>query len=337
MTKLLKLAFTGSTVLTPDYPDDLSPIPGPLVAVLPGARRVRPSTFRTNQINAQFAFVRFDIANLAVTEGDRTSRDADHRHPDLRDPVAGLCFLERESLFLDPEPLDTALSFDNSAITTYPTTSSTATKWIARWRDFAAGGNPFLLPEVFGDVDVTRVLISSGVVSSAFVHEPIARISFDYGVNPETRPYAQEIVVTLSYDDSVESVSLVAISLSDDGTPREPSRLTFKWYDKPEIKLLFGNGSLAAIQSVLQGLFAGQDHQGDFDFEFEVLYDVVFCEDDDLNRLPLPRITNNEIHRVPCIASMVSGPISRPASPATSIETERESGPMRRRRGRRSE
>jgi hypothetical protein len=338
MTRYLKFAFTGTSVLTPDYPDDLAPIPGPLIAVMPGARRVRPSSFRTNQINAQFAFVTFPIGHLDVTQGDRSSRDADHRHPDLRNPVRGFSFLEYENLTIDPPPLDTYLTFDSSPMTTFPTRHTTGARWIARWRDFAGQGFPYIEPNaVTSDIDAVRVIMPGGYVSAGFDHEPIARVSFDYGPRPETRAFAQEIVVTMAFDDSVESVSLLASSLSD-GTPLEPSRLTFKWYDKQEMKLLFGNGSLAAIQSVLNGSFAGQDHQGDFDFEFEVTYEIVTCQEDENGRLPLPRVMNNEILRVPCIASMVSGPTNTFTTTASSrqpaVAAIRESGPMRRRLGR---
>ena len=303
MPKLLQLAFTGTCLLTPEYPEDLTPIQGPLKAILPAGRRTRPSTFGNTPINAQFAVIVFDWGNLHVPTGDPSARRSDHQYPDLRTPTKGLCFLEREYLILDPAPLDTHLTFDDSPTTSYPTTASTATKWIASWSRFAANANanPRLKPEVWSpDFGAVHVEIPAGVVSAGFVDEPVPRINFDYGPRPETRPYAQEIRITLTYGDGIDSVTLVSVGAG------EPSRLTFKWHDAPTMKLTFGNGSLASILSLLQGSFAGQDHQGDFDLEFEVTYDAVAHEPDHNGHSPLPRVMSNEVLRVPCISSMVA-------------------------------
>jgi hypothetical protein len=318
MPKTLKLAFTGNAVLTPAYPDNLTPIPGPLYAIMPGARRVRRSDFQNNQINAQFAFLTFPYRHLVVEEP--SDRDADHKHPDTRDTKVGLCFLQREHLFISPPPLDNQLTFDDSPATAFPTTASTGVEYVARWADFAAAGNTELNDGFLdGEGDYVRVQIDGGKVSASFVSEPIAVIDFDYGEDSERRAYAQEIVVTMTYPDEAEFVLVAAEPFSDEAA--EPSVLKFYWYDASEIKILFGNGSLASINSVLSGSFAGNDHEGDFDVEFEVLYKAVHCEPDQLGRLPLPQIVSNEILRVPCVGSMVSPPGSNVSSTTSAFSS----------------
>ncbi|HYI11148.1 MAG TPA: hypothetical protein VEK57_18975 [Thermoanaerobaculia bacterium] len=302
MPKYLRVAFTGNAVLTPDYPDDYQPIFGPLTAVMPGARQRRPSTFRTDPIHAQFAFLKFPYPHL-VLENDE-HRDADYKFPDVRDATTGLCFLEREELRL-VTPASNVLTFDPTIPTHYPTTASTETEWVARWRDFALGGNARLRPGVLtGEGDYVRVVLPGGDVTASFVGEPIARIDFDYGA-PYPRVYAQEIVVTLTFDDSIPSVILEALPFQ--GTGARPSFFEFRWYDSPEISIQFGNGSMASIENVLRGSFAGLDHEGDFDLEFEVLYDIVDCNEDDpfFRRLPVPRVISREVLRIPCIATML--------------------------------
>ncbi len=306
MTKTLKIAFTGNAVLTPPYPDNLGPIQQKLYAVMPGARRVRQSDLRPDQINAQFAFLKFPYRHLVVTEDD--DRDADYKYPDTRDTTTGLCFLEREHLFIEQPPHEQTLTFDSSPATGTPTTSSTGVGWIARWRDFAATGNSGLKRDILNVAgDYSRVQIDAGHVSSGFISEPIARIDFDYGDDPPTRSYAQEIVVTLTYDDSTPYVTLRSAPFKPfPGGSAEPSALRFDWYDAPEIKILFGNGSLSSILNALkEPPLAGNDHDGDYDIEFEVLYDIINIQPDSQNRLPLPRIISNEILRVPCVASMI--------------------------------
>jgi hypothetical protein len=314
MPKTLKLAFTGNAVLTPEYPDDLQPIAGPLYAVMPGARRVRQSDFHKNQINAQFAFVTFPYRHLVVK--DETDRDADHKHPDTRDTKIGLCFLQREHLDIYPPPLNGELTFDDSSTADFPTTATTGVKRAARWSDFASDGEPELYDVLNSEGDYARIRIPAGHVSSGFVTEPIALIGFDYGnFPPPPTAYAQEIVVTLTYPDDTPSVFLYASPFAGEAT--EPSTLRFDFYDASEIKILFGNGSLASMISVLNGSFAGNDHEGDYDVEFEVLYDVVDCPEDQNNLLPLPQILSNEILHVPCVASMVALPGSTARSKAS--------------------
>ncbi|HEX6087819.1 MAG TPA: hypothetical protein VF266_25025, partial [Thermoanaerobaculia bacterium] len=248
-----------------------------------------------------------------------------------------VCILEAEELSLMHRPIDTQLTFDPSPTTPSPKVGSTGTGYIARWEDFAAGGQSRIKPNVLqGNGDYVRVTLPAGKVTAGFVAEPIARINFDYGQNSPTRPYAQQIVVTLTFEDVIQEVSFNTSRLGEG--PSAPTLLTFRWYDAPNIDLLFGNGSLASMLSVLSGSFLGQDHEGDFDVEFEVLYDVVEVRPDHLGRRPLPQIKSHEILRVPCIASMMS---STPEAEGTPVEpppvriqtAEREPGEPRRGHG----
>lgn len=336
MTRTLNIAFTGNAVLTPAYSDPprFPPIDGPLVAVLPGARRVRRSTFPTDQINAQFAFLKFPYRHLVRESGE--DRDADYKHPDLRNVKAGLCIFEEEDLQLVTRPKETQLTFDPSATTDPPTIGSSGTGYIARWGDFAAGGESRIRDNVLqGNVDAVRVTLPGGKVTAGFVAEPIARINFDYGDSSPTLQYAQQIVVTLTFDDIEE----VTFSVSRRGGPAAPSVLRFRWYDSPNIDLLFGNGSLTSILNTLSGSFVGQDHEGDFDVEFEVLYDIVHVTPDHLGRRPLPQIKSVEVLRVPCIASMIDSEPQTSAAPAPEVlpavpnANPREPGEPRRRSG----
>jgi|GEM_PF-5827572 len=338
MPKTLKLAFTGNAVLTPEYPENLQPIAGPLYAVMPGARRVRQSDFPNNQINAQLAFLTFPYRHLAVALP--SDRDADYKHPDIRDTKVGLCFLQREHLFIFPRPLENELTFDNSSSTEFPTTASTGVGYVARWGDFA-DYRPTALKGGFlsGEGDYVRVQVDGGKVSASFASEPIALIDFDYGEHSVKRAYAQEIVITMTFPDATEFFQLQSAPFS--GEAPSPSALKFYWYDASEIKILFGNGSLASINSVLSGSFAGNNHEGDYDLEFEVLYNVVDVQPDQLGRLPLPQIVSNEIMHIPCVSSMVSGPksdvppttLALPTASAVSAGTQapREPGEPRRR------
>jgi hypothetical protein len=336
MPRYLTIAFTGNTVLTPDYPDNLWPIDGPLSAVLPGARHRRPSTLGT-QIDSQLAFMTFRYRHLLIDAYN--SRDADYKYPGTRRVTAGLCFLEREHLELVTRPIERQLTFDPSPITCAPAIGSTGALWIARWHDFAVEGQASIRPQVFVDQgDHVRLDIPAGHISAAFVSEPIARVDFDYGYYKKVRPYAQEIVVTLTFDDSVPYVEFLSWPFVE-GTglpPAEPSSLKFKWCDASTMKIIVGNGSLASIESVLRSSFAGHDHEGDFDVEFEVTYDVVNCEPDYYGVKPLPLITNHEILRVPCIASMVAAaPVvaeAKEAAPPVQIVTDLQRVPRSSRR-----
>ncbi|MGA8806531.1 MAG: hypothetical protein WB973_01550 [Thermoanaerobaculia bacterium] len=337
MTKTLKLAFTGNAVLTPEYPENLQPIAETLYAIMPGARRVRQSDFPNDQINAQLAFLTFPYRHLVVKEA--SDRDADYQHPDIRDTKTGLCFLQREHLFIFPRPVENTLTFDASPATDFPTKDSTGVGYVARWGEFADGGESALKGGFLsGEGDYVRVQIDGGKVSASFVSEPIALIDFDYGENSDKRAYAQEIVVTMTFPDETEFFQLQSVPFSEEAPG--PSALKFYWYDAPEIKILIGNGSLASINSVLSGSFAGNDHEGDYDLEFEVLYNVVDVKPDQLGRLPLPQIVSNEILHIPCVSSMVSGPrsnvpstkLGRPSANAVSpAQAPREPGEPRRR------
>ena len=317
MPKSLKISFTGSAVLTPPYPDDFGPLQGPLTAIMPGARHVRKSTFR-DQISAQFTVLLFPYRHLIVESPQ--DRDADYKYPDLKDVQTGLCFLENEELKLleGPPAIEKQITFDNSPTTAFPTLESRGTGYIARWQDFAAGGRAKIKDGVLtnrSDKDFVSVLLPAGEVTSGFVAEPILRVNFDYGENSETRAYAQKIVVTLTYPDETQAVTFAA-TRSNGRT--DPFMITLAWYDATEIEILFANGSLESILNVLRGSFVGQDHDGDYDLEFEVLYDVVDCYGDRLNRLPLPQIRSQETLRVPCIASMVASDNQTAASLALS-------------------
>lgn len=302
MTKVLRMKFTGNAVLTPDYPDGLEPINGPLYAVMPGARRRRNSPFVGQQIDAQFAFVMFPYQQLIVKASN--DRDADYKYPDVATARTGICFLEREDLAVEATPAENQLTFQAGDTSGFPTIGATETKWIARWRDFASGGRAALKPTVLTSPgDYVRVRMPAGHVTAGFVAEPIARLDFDYGLAPVPRPYAQEIVVTMTFADTVPSVTLSCQPFP--GSGGQPTFLTFGWFGSPSIDLLFGNGSLASIQSVLTTPIAGHDHQGDYDVEFDVLYDAVNCLPDNAGRLPLPHLKSFEILRVPCIASMI--------------------------------
>lgn len=302
MSKKLRMAFTGNAVLTPAYPDDLQPKDGPLTAIIPGARRRRHALFEHQQINAQFAFLKFDYPQLVVQANN--DRDADYVYPNDEDKQQGLCFLEREEIFLQVS--DGPLTFKSGEVTTYPHVGSQETEYIARWEDFALG-RAALKPNIlksFGDY--ARVVVPQGEVTAGFVAEPIARIEFDYGEDqPIPFPYAQEIVVTIVFDDDVQEVTFQCDLFPPHHRNEETSFLTFTWGGRPTIDLLFGNGSLASIFSVLTGPIAGHDHLGDYDDEFDVLYDIIDCEEDDEGRQPLPHIKSAEILRIPCISSMI--------------------------------
>lgn len=298
--KTLKIAFTGSTVLTPAYPTGLADVPGPLTAIMPGARRMRASS-RKDPINAQFAFIVFPYDHLVID--DEKHRDADYKYPGVRNTRTGVCFLEREHLTIDPKPKEQVLSFDKTPANGSPSVGSSGAEWIARWEDFAEGKAKLKLKAVGKDADVVRVELPAGKVSAAFVAEPIARINFGYGSHPATFPYAQTIVVTLTFKEEVSAVTLVSTGLGGKGA--DPSRLKLAWHGRTEMEILFGNGSLASLDNMLRNSFVGHDHEGDLDLEFEIIYDVVDCPTIGGKR-PLPRIKSHEILQVPCVSSMIT-------------------------------
>jgi hypothetical protein len=314
MSKKLKIAFSGSVVLTPAYPNDSRPIRGPLTAVMPGGRRSRKSKLLNDRIKAQFAFVKFDYRHLAVESPN--DRDADYKHIENYKVTSALCFLEREQLELETQALENELTFDKITPVDYPNKSSYGTKYIARWDDFAKEGKA-QLKKIDDKHDLVKVTLPGGYVTGEFIEEPIARINFDYGEHPQTCSYAQQIAVTLTFPDDTPSVTLLSSA--------EPRRLTFKWYGASEISILIGNGTLASIWNLLTNVFVGQDHEGDFDLDFEVLYDVVECGTYK-DKLPLPLIKSSEILRVPCIASMIGS--SEVAEDSSSILVDGGAGGM---------
>jgi hypothetical protein len=311
MTKILRMKFTGNAVLTPEYPDDLEEEDyGPLVAIMPGARRRRQGLFSRPQIDAQFAFVKFDYAQLVVT-GPK-DRDADYKYPEETDVHTGVCFLEREEIYFDIPPIESTLTFVPGDVSGTAQIGSTQTQWIARWKDFSFGRGA-LYADVVGSKtrDCVQVTIPGGEVSAEFIAEPIARIDFDYGNPGEpsyVRPYAQQVVVTMTFDDSRPYVRLRSDPFNP-VTNEESSYLTFIWGGRSTIDLVFGNGSMSSLQSLLSGSFAGHDHQGDYDSEFQALYDIVDCPPDTPNqRQPLPHILSFEISHIPCISTMIGAP-----------------------------
>jgi hypothetical protein len=307
MTKSLRMKFTGNAVLTPAYPDEtdghLLPKDGPLVAIMPGARRRRPGVFERQQIDAQFAFLYFEYAQLVLQQND--DRDADYKYPDETNIRTGVAFLEREEISLEVGA--GRLTFVEGSTTGSPQVGSRETKWIARWKDFSFGRGKLKPGVLHGHDDYVRVVMPTGEVSAGFVGDPIARIDFDYanidqGETSIVFPYAQEIVLTVDFADSAQFVRLRCDPFGGGRT----SYFTFTWGGRSTIELLFGNGSLASLQSVLTGSIAGHNHVGDYDAEFDVIYDIADCLPDTPNhRLPLPHIMSFEILRIPCIATMI--------------------------------
>ena len=304
MSKYLKMKFTGNAVLTPEYPDNLNAINGPAHAIMPGARQRRQSEFHGQQIDAQFIFVTFPYAQLVVAADN--DRDADYKYPTVITADTGVCFLEEEAIVVETTSQSDTLTFVNGDTSSFPTVNSHETGRIARWTDFSHGAGALKdgIPETPGHY--VLVTIPGGEISSGYVSNQIARIDMDYGDVSEAAPYAQEIVVSIPFDDSVTSVSLSCTPFP--GSYAQPSFLTFIWGGRPSIDLLFGNGSMASLQSVLSGDVAGHDHQGDYDVEFDVLYDIIDCPADGNGRRPLPHIRSTEVLHVPCISSMIGQP-----------------------------
>jgi hypothetical protein len=308
---------------------------------MPGARRRRYSQQHCyTQVDAQFAFVVFPYRSLVL---DGESRDADYKYPETRTVTTGLCLLEREELTIDPPPHDDQLTFAPENTASYPTSASTGADWIARWDDFAEDGYASLKPGVLERPgDYVRLKLPGGYVSAGFVAEPIARISFDYGEYPEVEPYAQEIVVTLEYDDKEEYVTLRSTPFDPPcSCPGAcPTDLRFAWYDESEIRLLFGNGSLPSIKNVLEGSFAGHDHEGDYDEEFGVIYDVVDCIPDGCGHRPLPKVMSQEVLKIPCVGTMTALPSqeleeARKAQSDRKLQRRQPGEPFRRRKNER--
>ena len=308
MTKLLNLSFTGNAALTPEYPDNLKPITGPLKAIMPGARRQRPSLFDGQHINSQFVFLLFPFRQLVVSRG-RLSRSTDYKHPNETAPETGVCFFESEQITIQstkPPREGNQLYFVEGDVTKrFPKVGSKETAWIARWTDFSFGYGS-LKPETLTDPgDYVRMVMNGGIVSAGVSHEPIARLDFDYDRKVDPFPYAQQIVLTMTFDDDVENVDLVCTPFSKTA---DTTTLTFTWGGRPSIDLFFGNGSLASLQSVLAGSVSGHDHEGDFDVEFDVMLDIIKCRADAQGRQPLPHIRSAEVSHVPCTAAMVAMP-----------------------------
>lgn len=324
MSKYLKMRFTGNAVLTPDYPDDLAngpAIPGPLYAIMPGARRRRKSAFDGQQIDAQFAFVIFDNRQLMVDGTD--DRRPDYKYLRGDNTELGVCFLERENVLVTTGPTSDSITFVNGNTSGFPNLNSSETQRIARWKDFAFK-RAYLKPHVLEDPttisDYVRVIMPGGQVASGYISNQIAKVDFDFYQTSTPAAYAQEIVVTIPFEDSAQNVTLSCTPFP--GSAEKTTSLTFIWGGRPSIDLLFGNGSMASLQSVLDGSIAGRDHEGDYDVEFEVLYDIIDCTIDGDSYRPLPHIRSAEILRIPCISSMIgqqSGDSSTDATPARKI------------------
>ncbi|HEX7139694.1 MAG TPA: hypothetical protein VF219_17715, partial [Vicinamibacterales bacterium] len=157
-------------------------------------------------------------------------------------------------------------------------------------------------------------------VASGYESSLIARIDFDYGDWPQPVAYAQEIVVSIAFTDLSPSVQLNCAPFP--GSGGAPSVLTFTWGGKPTIDLTFGNGTMTSLLNVLTHGTAGQDHEGDFDLDFGILYDILDCDPDQDGYRPLPHIRSLEILRVPCTSTMIGTPTTTTAT-STSSETER--------------
>jgi hypothetical protein len=248
-------------------------------------------------------FVVFPYLQLVVPS-DRQGRSADFKYPDETAPSMGVCFFENEELTIEESPIEHSLTFvPGSVVGMFPRVGSSETNFVARWADFAQGRASLKSGVLDQSGDFVRVQMPGGRVSSGFVAEPIALIDFDY-IAPRTPfPFAQEIVVSMTFADSVNAVSLRCDPF--DGKFQE-SVLTFTWGGRPSIDLLFGNGSLASLQSVLSGSTAGHDHQGDFDIEFDVMFDIIDCPPDGQGRQPLPHIRSSEVLHVPCTSTMIA-------------------------------
>jgi hypothetical protein len=312
--KRVHLAFTGVAVLQPAYRGPGQAVFEPLIAIMPESRRARVSeevilddgrVLGPRQIDAHHVFAVFPHAHLVRTP---QTRDADYEYPTEREPEQGVCFFEREELIPWPPPLNTAVTYDDSPAgeDAVPTKASTGAGWIANWGKFAPGGNAHFYAGVI-DEPGPFVRVRSergGRISAGFVFEPPPKASFLYeSVKPIY--FAHETVVTLDYPGETEFFELRSRRF-DTSDAREPLDLVFEWADTDEFKITFGNGSLVSLQGLLNGHFAGHDHAGPVDYEFQILRDVVSCEPDSLyHRLPVPYVTSREIVRVPCVASML--------------------------------
>lgn len=312
--KKVHLAFTGVAALQPAYRGPGQAVFEPIIAIMPESKRARVSEevilddgrrLQPKQIDAHHVFAVFPHAHLVRT---LQTRDADYEYPTEREPEMGVCFFEREELIPWPQPLNNAVTYDDSPVAdnVVPTKSSTGAGWIANWKNFAPGGDAHFRGGVtHATGPFVRVRFpEGGRISAGFVFEPPPKASFLYE-NVKPIYFAHETIVTLCYPGETEFFELLSTRF-EPPSDKEPLDLVFEWADTDEFKITFGNGSLVSLEGLLNRQFAGHDHAGPVDYEFQILRDVVCCKPDSLyRRLPVPYITSREIVRVPCVASML--------------------------------
>lgn len=315
MSKFLRLAFTGIACLGPAYRGQ-EKVSGPLVAVMPTAHHARFGSDGETQVDAHFVYAAFNAAHLVTPRNKaekKKYRRADHEVVDERRKKWALCFLDREMLVVDPPPVtederkqETEIRYNVSGNRTgLPGKGSTHVEWIARWSQFAAGGNArFKTHALEGKASLVRVVIPGGEVAAGFACPYTPQVRFLYG-KELTGYFAHEIVVTLRYKDETETVTLRSTPF-DTEPPYRPRDLVLTWGTADVIDLKIGNSSIDEMDNVLRK-YCGRQHEGRKDYEFEILYDVVACAPDRNNggRLPLPEVLTNETRPVPCLATMI--------------------------------
>jgi hypothetical protein len=281
-------------------------VEGDIRVVLPCSHSARLGSNGTTQVDAHFVFAVFDRIHLVQNKGKK--RFADHKMKNVDGREMGLCFFDCEELTVTPDPLTPKkIKYDlNGPSSGVPKPAYSHVDWIPRWSSFADKRDAKFKDLATEEIDFVGFTIPGGLISAGFVCPVTPKVAFKYGTEP-ARFYAHEIVVTLKYADDVSTFTLsskptAVASAHSKGIPR-PTDLELTWGTSDEIRITIGNGSLASIESVLNGT-CGHEHRGKVDYEFEIIYDVVSVNDPQDKR-PVPEVGNSEIRQIPCIATMI--------------------------------
>lgn len=319
MAKTVKLAFTGVACVTPAYAG-VPEVAGPIRAILPCSPGARLGSNGKTQIDAHFVFASFQHVHLV--QDQEKKRLADHKVMNVHGREMGLCLFDNEQLTIGPNPNNKTVKYDLTAPSTgVPKPGYTHVEWIPRWEKFASNRKAKLKDLVAEKAEFVSVDLPAGDVAAGFVCPLTPKVEFLHGTEA-ARFYAQEITVTLHYDDETPNFILSSAPIASAvttakskargkgaangailATAAKREDLVFTWGTSDEIKITIGNGSLASVESALNES-CGHEHRGKIDYEFEVIYDAVSVNDPQ-NQRPVPIVKNSEIRQIPCIATMI--------------------------------
>jgi hypothetical protein len=280
------VVLTGICALSPGSPPVPAPLAGPLLVVLPAARRQRfARSVAGAVIPAHFPFV---IVRSALLQPGGRVPDSTLLDPDGVEMA--LCILERERITVDVPSQPLVYEVGTSPLGLQPATPAEEldARWVADMRRIWPAVST-LRSDCTAALASTRVgaqiVVPGGHAFSTFPQQHYMVSTFEPQRGPELVEQAltRVFVIELPIDDAVVSLQLSSQSL-DDGTSLPPIVL-----DVPDedvvIEVVFGNTTLDDAIAAATGV--GVHNHNRIDTHYELYYQVYDAPDDEVWPVPV--------------------------------------------------